>query len=560
MSAKPHLILVFMKPKSNKIYIIIASLALILFSGFRTDYFEISKQLDIFATLFKELNIYYVDDTDPDELIHEAIEGMLKTLDPYTTFMTEDEAEDFKIHTSGEYAGIGASIRIIDKEVVITQVYEGFAADKAGIKSGDVLLEIDGKKINKQNASIISTSLKGSVNSKVEIRYRRLGVKNPITVEFSREKIIVNAVPYFGMIDNEVGYIILNSFSRKATKEIGSAFDKLKQEGMKSLILDLRGNPGGLLSQAVDVSGLFLPRNTFVVETKGKIQDWNKKYTTRLKPRDTEIPIVVLTDFGTASASEIVAGALQDLDRAVIMGSRTFGKGLVQQPRSLNYGTKLKITIAKYYIPSGRCIQAKDYFNKDKNGRPKVIPDSLRVEFATEGGRRVYDGAGIEPDVNIDQENLSPLVSSLLNQNVFFKYSVYYCNMTENKVDLSKFSVSTKDLSDFELYAHNNGFIYKTKLTEKLSEFKDITIDENSYSELENIISKLESELEKSNSEIFKKESDRIKEILELSIINNDYNESGRYQYSIRNDDLIIKATDLLNDKARYEELLAIKK
>ena len=549
-----------MKPKSNKIYIIIASLSLILFSGFRTDYFEISKQLDIFATLFKELNIYYVDDTDPDELMHEAIESMLKTLDPYTTFMTENEAEDFQIHTLGEYAGIGASIRIIEKEVVITQVYEGFAADKAGIRAGDILLEIDRKKINKQNASEISTTLKGSVNTEVEIQYKRLGIKKPITVKFPREKIIVKAVPYFDMIDDEVGYITLNSFSRKATKEIGLAYDDLKQKGMKSLILDLRGNPGGLLSQAVDVSGLFLPRKTFVVETKGKIQDWNKKYNTRLSPKDTEIPIVVLTDFGTASASEIVAGSLQDLDRAVIMGSRTFGKGLVQQPRSLSYGTKLKITIAKYYIPSGRCIQAKDYFNKDKNGKPKVIPDSLRVEFATEGGRKVFDGAGIEPDVNIEQENLSTLVSQLISQNIFFKYSVEYCNKTGSKVDLSNFNISTKDLAYFELFAHKNNFIYKTKLSEKLSEFKDIAIEENTYSELENIIAKLELKLEKSNSEVLKKESDNIKGILELSIINNDHNESGRYKYSMKNDDLIIKATELLNDKSRYEELLASKK
>ncbi|MCK5907574.1 MAG: S41 family peptidase [Flavobacteriales bacterium] len=547
-----------MKSKINKIYIFIAALAFVVFSSFRTDYFEISKQLDIFATLFKELNIYYVDDTDPDELMHEAIKSMLATLDPYTTFMTEDEAENFQIHTLGEYAGIGASIRVINKKIVVAQVYEGFAADKAGIKAGDVFVEIDGKKINDQNSSEISSTLKGSVNSQVEIMYKRIGNDKPITVRFPREKIIVKAVPFSVMVNEKVGYISLNSFSRKASKEVATAFTDLKSEGMQYLIFDLRGNPGGLLSQAVEISGLFLPRKTFVVETKGKIQEWNKKYTTKHRPKDTKIPIVVLTDFGTASASEIVAGSLQDLDRAVIMGSRTYGKGLVQQPRSLSYGTKLKITIAKYYTPSGRCIQSKDYFHKDENGNPIVTPDSLRTKFTTKGGRTVFDGAGIEPDVKIEDEELSNLIVSLIDQNILFNYSVEYCNKTEGKVELSSFEISEKDLEDFESYTNNKNFVYETELSNKLSEFKDIAVKENMIPELGKTISQLEEKLKKGNHNKFKNNSDNIKKILELSIINNDYHQRGRYMYNIKNDELIIKATNLLQDEITYKELLTL--
>ena len=548
-----------MKSKSNKIYIFIASLAFVLFTGFRTDYFEISKQLDIFATLFKELNIYYVDDTDPDELMHEAIKSMLATLDPYTTFMTEDESENFEIHTLGEYAGIGASIRIINDQVVVAQVYEGFAAEKAGIRAGDIFIEIDGKKINSENSENISSTLKGSVNSEVEITYKRIGNNNPITVKFPREKIIVKAVPFSSMIDDKTGYISLNSFSRKASREVATAFSNLKSQGMEYLIFDLRGNPGGLLSQAVEISGLFLPRKTLVVETRGKIQEWNKKYITRHRPKDTKIPIVVLTDFGTASASEIVAGSLQDLDRAVIMGSRTYGKGLVQQPRKLNYGTKLKITIAKYYTPSGRCIQSKDYFHKDKNGNPIVIPDSLRTKFTTRGGRTVFDGAGIEPDIKIEDEDSSSLVIALIKQNMLFNYSVEYCNKNTNEIDLDNFKITDTDLKDFESYLKREDFVYETQLLDKLDEFKKIAEKENLISELNTTISQLEKKLKTNNHLKFDNDRDEIKKFLELSIINNTYHEKGRYLYSIKNDELIIKANKLLQNEAKYKELLTAK-
>ena len=548
-----------MKFKKNKIYIFIIAIAFIGFSSFRTDYFAISKQLDIFATLFKELNIYYVDDTDPDELMHEAIKSMLATLDPYTTFLTEDEAENFQIHTSGEYAGIGASIRIMNKQIVVVQVYEGFAAEKAGIKAGDILLEIDGKKINDQNSKEISSTLKGSTNSQVEILYKRTGQEQPIKVKFAREKIIVKAVPFSAIINKDVGYITLNSFSRNASKEVSSAFTKLKSEGMQYLIFDLRGNPGGLLSQAVNISGLFLPRKTLVVETKGKIQDWNKKYLTKHRPKDTKIPIVVLTDFGSASASEIVAGAFQDLDRAVIMGSRTYGKGLVQQPRSLSYGTKLKITIAKYYTPSGRCIQSKDYFHKDENGKAKVVPDSLRTEFTTKLGRLVFDGAGIEPDVKVKDEELSSSIVSLIKNNLIFQYSVEYCNNTDGKIDLNNFEISDKDLDLFEEYIKSENFVYQTKLTDKLLEFKELAVKEKMISELDKTISELENKLQDSNESVFKNDKEVIRKMLELSIVNNDYYEKGRYLYNLKKDSLILQASNLLHNTDKYNELLKLK-
>jgi carboxyl-terminal processing protease len=549
-----------MSPIGKKLYLIVASIAIVSLSAFRTDYFEISKQLDIFATLFKELNIYYVDNTNPDELMEEAITSMLRTLDPYTTFMTEDEAEDFQIHTVGEYAGIGASIRIINNKVVVAQVYEGFAADKAGIKAGDILLEIDDEKINNENSKEISNTLKGSVKSQVKIKYKRRGVKNAITVKFPREKIIVKSVPFYGMVNNNVGYIILNSFSRKAYYEVSDAFEKLKEQGMEYLIFDLRGNPGGLLSQAVEISGLFLPNKSFVVETKGKIDDWNHKYYTRHKPKDTQIPIVILTDFNSASASEIVAGSLQDLDRCIIMGSRTFGKGLVQQPRSLSYGTKLKITIAKYYIPSGRCIQAKDYFHRDNNGKAKEIPDSLRNEFSTIGGRIVFDGAGIEPDVHFDEGEYSDLVISLINQNIFFDYSVDYCNKTEGKINIENFEISDNDLNNFEKFAHKQGLKYESELSEKLSEFKQIATEKNMIAELNESINSLNSKLKENFNNSFEKDKEDIKHILELNIINNDYHERGRHLFNMKNDKLISQASALLQNKTEYEKLLTAKR
>jgi|LGVF01.1.fsa_nt_gb carboxyl-terminal processing protease len=543
--------------RKYKIHLIIVAATLILFSGFRKDYFEVSKQLDIFATLFKELNIYYVDDTDPDKLMSEAINSMLETLDPYTTYMTEEEAEDFQVHTSGEYAGIGASVRKIDDEIVIVQTYEGYAADKAGLRAGDIILKVDGKKISKKDSDDFTGSLKGSVGSIVNMSIKRPGKVDILDFRFKREKIMVKAVPYFGMVNNEVGYITLNSFSRKASIEISKAFDDLKKDGMKYLILDFRGNPGGLLSQAVNVSGLFLPKETFIVETRGRIKDWNRKYFTSSKPKDIKIPIVLLTDYGTASASEIVAGALQDLDRAVIMGDRTYGKGLVQQPRSLNYGTKLKITIAKYYIPSGRSIQARDYFHRNDDGSAKTIHDSLRHEFTTRGGRIVYDGAGIEPDVKILEKELTSSTIALINENYLFKYAVNYCNKSDDKVDANSFVINDTNLKEFEQFSIDNGFNYESELSNKLDEIRVLAQYDNMITELEPAISSLEKEIEKGNDKIFENNKDEIKRILELTIINNDHYERGRYLYNLKNDKMITKATKLLQNNGEYEKLLA---
>jgi len=548
-----------MKIKKYRIYLIIVATTLILFSGFRKDYFEVSKQLDIFATLFKELNIYYVDDTDPDELINEAINSMLETLDPYTTFMTEDEAEDFQVHTSGEYAGIGASIRKINEEVVIIQIYEGYSADKAGLKAGDVILQIDNIKMTSKNTAEVSHVLKGSVSSDISVLIKRPGVKNTITIKLKREKIRVKSVPYYGFINNDVGYITLNSFSKKASSDISSAFDELKHSGMKYLILDLRNNPGGLLSQAVNVSNIFLPKKTFIVETKGRIKDWNRKYYTNRKAKDTDIPIVVLTNYGTASASEIVAGAFQDLDRAVIMGNRTFGKGLVQQPRSLSYGTQLKITIAKYYIPSGRSIQARDYFHRNKDGSAKTIPDSLRHIFNTKGGRIVFDGAGIEPDIKFTDNDISDFTTSMIKNNLIFNYSVLFSNSNSSKVDINKFIISDEELIDFKKYIDSEGFVFESKLENKLNELKILADEENLLSELENSISKLELRIKEENTNAFNRNKKQIKKLLELSIINNEYYERGRYLYSIKNDELILKASNLLQDQNKYKELLVSK-
>lgn len=548
-----------MKVKDRRliIYLLIPIFGLMAFSSFKKDYFEVSKQLDIFASLFKELNIYYVDDIQPDELIHEAINSMLETLDPYTTYMTEEESEDFKVHTSGEYAGIGASIRNIDNEVVIVQTYEGFAAHKSGLRAGDVIIGIDNNNMENKDSDEVSSLLKGSIGSETLIKVKRSNAEFPLSVKLKREKIIIKAVPFFGMVNKDVGYIVLNSFSNKANLEVSSAYDKLKKQGMKYLILDFRGNPGGLLSQAVSVSNLFLPKNTFVVETKGRIKDWNKKYHTRQKAKDLEIPIVILTNYGTASASEIVAGAFQDLDRAVIMGDRTYGKGLVQQPRSLTYGTQLKITIAKYYIPSGRSIQARDYFDRNEDGSVRVIPDSLKVTYKTNSGRIVYDGGGIEPDVNIDIDDLTKFSENLISEGILFNYSVKYCNSTEGPVDLNTFELSESDYNNFKNYVSASEVVFESELEIKLEELVLLAKEEDIYPELEYAISDLELMIEKENNNLFVRNDAQIKRLLSLSIVNNDHFERGRYLYNINRDKVISKASLLLQNQNEYNSILS---
>ena len=364
--------------------------------------FEIAKNLDIYHTLFRELNLFYVDDIQPNKLVKTSIDQMLGSLDPYTNYIPEDQIEDFRFMTTGEYAGIGALISKQNGKILIAEPYEGFPAQKFGLKAGDEILEVEGKSTEKMNTEDVSNLLKGPANKPVKIKLLRYGNKKPFEVDVVREKISIAAVPYFGMLNEKTAYIALSNFTANCSQEVKNAFIELQAKKPEALVLDLRSNPGGLLEEAVQTVNLFVPKGSIIVSTKGKVKEWDKTYKAMSNPIDTTIKIAVLVNRNSASASEIVAGAFQDLDRGIVVGSRTFGKGLVQTTRDLSYGTKLKITTAKYYIPSGRCIQALDYTHRNEDGSVGHIPDSLITEFSTKTGRKVYDGGGVASDLKFD--------------------------------------------------------------------------------------------------------------------------------------------------------------
>jgi len=384
--------------------------------------FEIAKNLDIYYTLFRELNMFYVDDIDPDKLVKTSIDDMLESLDPYTNYISEDQMEDFRFMTTGEYAGIGALISKHNDEIIIAEPYEGFPAQKYGLKAGDVILEVEGKDASKMSTEDVSNLLKGPADKPVEIKVQRMGDKKPLTFDVVREKISINSVPYYGMLDNNTAYIRLSQFTANCSEEVKNAFLDLKKNNPDALVLDLRGNPGGLLMEAVNIVNFFVPKGEEIVSTRGKIKQGDKTYIATEEPIDTTIKIAVLVNRGSASASEIVTGAIQDLDRGIVVGTRTFGKGLVQTTRDLSYNTKLKVTTAKYYIPSGRCIQALDYSHRNEDGSVGTVPDSLISEFTTKHGRKVYDGGGIAPDMKIEPETLSTLGVELVTQFKIFDF------------------------------------------------------------------------------------------------------------------------------------------
>ena len=408
----------------KKVKIIILGIALAITSiisvGFADNYFEISKNIDIFTTLYKELNAFYVDETDPGKLMKTGIDKMLKSLDPYTTYIPESEIEDFRFMTTGQYGGIGAIITKQKDFVYVSEPYEGYPAQKAGLMAGDKILEINGKSAKGKTTEEVSKVLKGQPNTSVTILIERPHLENPFEVTFDREKVSVKSIPYSGYIEDGIGYVKLRSFTRNCSKDMKSAIENLKKEGeLKGLVLDLRSNPGGLLNESVDIVNLFVEKGEQIVSTKGKIKAWEKSYVANNKPLDTKVPLVVLINSSSASASEIVSGSIQDLDRGVVVGQRSYGKGLVQQTRKLSYNSQLKLTVAKYYIPSGRCIQALDYSNRNKDGSVGKIADSLTTAFQTKNGREVFDGGGINPDIITENGSASNIVISLFRERLF---------------------------------------------------------------------------------------------------------------------------------------------
>ena len=392
-------------------------------TAFKGDFFEIAKQIEIFTTLYKEVNMNYVDETNPGDLMDTAIKNMLQDLDPYTNFYNEQDVENARINNTGDYTGIGASVLTLKDRLVIIEPYKDYAADKAGLKAGDEIIKVENVVVAdfKDDAGNL---LQGATGSTVNVTFLRQGKTQTATIK--RESVEIHDVPHYSMVDDEIGYLVLRKFGDKASQETITAVRALKNQGAKKLILDLRGNPGGLLTEAVNVTNIFVPQNQLVVTTKSKVEKYNKTYYTQKEPIDTDIPLIVLIDGKSASASEIVAGALQDLDRAVIVGTRSFGKGLVQRPKSLVYGTQIKITISRYYTPSGRCIQALDYWNRDESGKATRVAKENYNAFKTRRGRTVYDGGGIQPDIELEYSKLSPITTAISEENLVFNYATKY--------------------------------------------------------------------------------------------------------------------------------------
>lgn len=528
-------------------------------SSHSPDYFEISKNLDIFNALYRELNISYVDGTQPGKLMKTGIDAMLGSLDPYTNYFSENDIEDYRFSTTGEYAGIGAQVIDIDGKIIITDPFEGFSAHKAGLRAGDQIVEVNGINVNGKKSDNVGQLLKGTPGTRVNLKVIKAGKTEAETVSLNREEIKIKSVPYSGMLQSgNTGYIRLASFySQNCSQAVKESLAELKNKGCRRLVLDLRGNPGGLLQEAVDIVNLFVERDIEVVNTRGKLPEWEKPYKTVFSPADLEIPLVVLVDENSASASEIVSGALQDLDRAVIAGKRTFGKGLVQQTKPLVYNSSVKITVAKYYIPSGRCVQALDYSHRDAEGRVEKVPDSLITAFKTRGGRIVYDGAGIMPDVNTEDEKAGEVIASLVRDFHIFNYATLYWLKHKEIAPATSFALSDEEYNEFMSYLREKNFTYKTWAETELEEFKKGAEDNRNFDDIKNEYAALLNKIKESKKEALLKDKAGIKRLLEQEIVGRYYFEKGRIEYDLKHDKDIEAVEKIFSEQGKVKEILS---
>jgi carboxyl-terminal processing protease len=548
------------KIRSVRIIIIVFSVLLVagISTGFlasqETRDFRIAKNLDIFFSLFRELNTFYVDTIDPDKLIKAGIDDMLKTLDPYTVYFPESEADEFAIMTTGKYGGIGSLVRPSGDYVVISEVYQGFPADRVGIKPGDILKKVDGTSLKGLSTEKVSERLKGNPGTEINVTIERSGKETDYPLK--REKIIMPSVPYWGMLDSKTGYIRFTSFTQGCIDDVKTALNSLKNSNAQQIILDLRGNPGGLLTEAVEIVNLFVAEGNEVVSTKGKEKQFYANYKTTKQPVDEKIPLAIIINRSSASASEIVAGAIQDLDRGIIVGQRSYGKGLVQVERPLSYNTQLKVTIAKYYIPSGRCIQARDFSHPNEDGSVGIIPDSLISEFKTKNGRIVKDGGGITPDIEILPDPLSQISSELFLRNYIFDFATNYYWAHPDIKSPDQFKFTDQDYNDFKTFLLNRNFNYKTGTEESLNDLITNAKKEKYYDIHKELFNDLEKDVAHNLDQDLKMFKNEITDLLEDEIVSRYFYENGAIAYTIKNDEQVLKARDILNNKEEYYSIL----
>ena len=538
--------------KKRYIIPIIASGLLFIGASFKEDFFEVAKQIEIFTTLFKAVNMNYVDDTNPGELMDKAIKSMLTDLDPYTNYFNEQDVVKFKINNTGEYTGIGAVITRKEEKLIVKEVYKNYPADKAGLKGGDEIVQI-GDIILADFKEDAGQLLKGGKNAKVDVKFNRQGKK--LSALLILEEVELKAVPFFGKIDDKTGYIVLNQFTSKASAQIKEALEQLKREGAEKIILDLRGNPGGLLNEAVNICNLFVPKNEIIVTTKSKIEKHNNTFKTTRDPIDTEIPLVVIVDGKSASASEIVSGALQDLDRAVIIGSRSFGKGLVQRPIDLCYGTQIKITISRYYTPSGRCIQALDYSHKDKDGKAIRTATTDYNAFKTRKGRTVYDGGGILPDVVMDETKLSNISDALVKNDGIFNFVTDYYYKNPNLGNTIP-TITDADFIAFKAFLKKENFSFDTETELALKKTLTIAKKEKLDTSIAVEYQQLLTALQKSEENLLNQNQKEIKNLILDEIIKRYQYKEGLYLYYTKNNSEIKKAVGILNNQLEYNNIL----
>lgn len=550
-----------LKKVFNRKRTIIAAVLIGIFSfgfvSYKDQDFEIIKNMDIYYTMFRELNLFYVEETDPGELIKTSIDGMLKSLDPYTVYIPESKIEDYRFMTTGHYGGIGALIRKSRDRIIIAEPYENFPVTKAGLRAGDIILEIDGISTDQKTTRAVSDKLKGQPNTEVSLKIKRPYVEEPFDVKLTREKIKINSVPYYGMLTDETGYILLSNFTEKSGKDVKNALIDLKENsGVKSVILDLRGNPGGLLIEAVNICNLFVDKGTEIVSTKGKAKQWNRTYKAMNNAVDNKMPVVVLVNRGSASASEIVSGTLQDLDRGVIIGEKTFGKGLVQTTRKLSYNAQLKVTTAKYYIPSGRCIQALDYSHRNEDGSVGKVPDSLITEYTTKNGRKVYDGGGIIPDIKVEAISPANITISLVRKSLLFDFATKFRSENDSIIKAGEFKISGETYSDFIAFLADKKYDYETGCEKTIKKLEKNARQEKYFDDIAFLIDSLRVILEREKENDIEKFSNQIKELLSEEIVSRYYYQEGRIEASLDFDKEIEKAIEILENEELYASIL----